>query len=62
MNTFLDKDSQIELLKRENEELKNKLNKYISAQKKYYEANKDKINEKKRIYQKTYYENVIKKH
>lgn len=56
MEEYLDKDSQIELLKRENKELKNKLNTFVFAQKKYYEANKQKINEKKKEWSKQYYE------
>jgi hypothetical protein len=52
-----DKDTIIKTLKEENEALKNRLSKYTNSQryKVYYEANKDKINEKKRIYQKEYY-------
>lgn len=56
MNEYLDKDTQIEMLKRENEELKNRLNTYILSQKKYYEANKQQINEKKKEWSKQYYE------
>ena len=44
-------------LKLENKLLKEQLNKYTNPEryKKYYEANKEKLNEKKRIYAKAYY-------
>lgn len=60
MNEYLDKDTQIEMLKLENQELKNRLNTYILPQKKYYEANKQQINEKKKEWSKKYYENKKK--
>ena len=41
MENFLDKDTQIELLKNENIELKKRLGKYTSNYKKYYEKNKE---------------------
>jgi hypothetical protein len=49
----------IKLLEQENELLKQKLSNYTnsSSYKKYYEANKDKINEKKRERAKINYEN-----
>ena len=48
----------IKLLEQENELLKQKLSNYTNspAYKKYYEANKDKINEKKRERAKVHYE------
>jgi hypothetical protein len=51
-------EAQIESLKQENEILKLKLSKYTNspAYKKYYEANKEKINEKKRERAKIDYE------
>ena len=48
----------IKLLEQENELLKQRLSKYTNspAYKKYYEANKEKINEKRKIYAKEYYQ------
>lgn len=53
-----DKDLKIQLLEEENLKLKLQLSKYTKPQsyKKYYEANKDKINEKRKIYSKEYYQ------
>lgn len=50
-------EEEIEKLKQENEMLKQQLSKYTnpSSYKKYYEANKDKINEKRRAYAREYY-------
>lgn len=54
----MDKDTKIKLLEEENEQLKQQLSKYTNppSYKKYYEANKDKINEKRKIYSKEYYQ------
>ena len=51
-------EAEIESLKKENEILKQKLSSYTnsSSYKKYYEANKEKINEKKRERAKLNYE------
>ena len=51
-------ESEIESLKKENEILKQKLSSYTnsSSYKKYYEANKDKINEKNKERAKLHYE------
>ncbi len=51
-------EAEIESLKKENEILKQRLSKYTNspAYRKYYEANKDKINEKKRERAKIDYE------
>ena len=51
-------DAEIESLKKENEILKQRLSKYTNspAYRKYYEANKEKINEKKRERSKIDYE------
>jgi len=50
-------DAEIESLKKENELLKQQLSKYTNppSYKKYYEANKEKINEKRREYAREYY-------
>lgn len=70
MENFVDKDTQIEMLKdklekikNENLELKTRLNKYTNNEghKKYKEQNKEKIQEYQREYQKKYYENNKKK-
>ncbi len=52
-----EKDKIIKTLTEEKEELINRLKKYTNSDryKVYYEANKDKLNVKKRIYQKEYY-------
>jgi len=51
-------EAEIESLKKENEILKQRLSKYTNspAYRKYYEANKEKINEKKRERAKIDYE------
>lgn len=51
-------EAEIESLKKENEILKQRLSKYTNspAYRKYYEANKEKINEKKRERSKIDYE------
>ena len=51
-------EAEIESLKKENEKLKQKLSSYTnsSSYKKYYEANKDKINEKNKERAKLHYE------
>ena len=48
-------ETEIELLKKENEILKQKLSTNSASDKKYYEANKEKINEKNRERSKLYY-------
>lgn len=50
-------EAEIESLRKENEMLKQQLNKYTNppSYKKYYEANKEKINEKRREYAREYY-------
>jgi hypothetical protein len=69
MENFIDKDTQIELLKnelekvkQENIELKTRLDKYTNneSHKRYKEHNKDKIQEYQKEYQKKYYENKKK--
>lgn len=54
----IDKDKQIELLQKENEQLKQQLSKYTNPDrnKKYQERNKDKILEYAKEYSKKYYE------
>lgn len=54
----MDLEEENKQLKLENELLKQRLSKYTNspAYKKYYEANKDVINEKKRERQKLYYQ------
>lgn len=49
-------EEQINKLKEENELLKQRLNNYTTSYKKYYESNKEIINEKKRERQKLYYQ------
>lgn len=53
----IDKDLKIQLLEEENKELKERLKKYTNpaSYKIYYEANKEKINEKRRDYAREYY-------
>lgn len=50
-------EAEIESLRKENEMLKQQLSKYTNppSYKKYYEANKEKINEKRREYARDYY-------
>lgn len=57
-NMDIDKDKQIELLQKENEQLKQQLSKYTNPDrnKKYQERNKEKILEYAKEYSKNYYE------
>jgi hypothetical protein len=52
----LNLEEEVKKLKEENELLKQRLNNYSASYKKYYESNKEIINEKKRERQKLYYQ------